>query len=81
MKFKGQKAGDQNCLNFCAQTKFNMRKVFVFSLAVLAFIPFTGCNQNTKTEGTSYTEDGFTAFSADTLANDIKILAGIDQSA
>ena len=36
---------------------------------------FIRCNQKTATAGSTYTEDGFAAFSADTLANDIKILA------
>jgi len=33
------------------------------------------CNSNTKTAESNYTEDGFAAFSADTLAYDINVLA------
>jgi len=52
-----------------------MRQAFIFSLLVLASIAFIRCNQNTATAGSSYTEDGFDAFNADTLAKDIKTLA------
>ena len=49
-----------------------MRKVLFFSF--IAFI-FISCNSNTQTAESNYTEDGFAVFSADTLANDIKVLA------
>ena len=49
-----------------------MRKVLFFSF--IAFIVIS-CNSNTQTDESNYTEDGFAVFSADTLANDIKVLA------
>jgi Zn-dependent M28 family amino/carboxypeptidase len=52
-----------------------MRQAFIFSIFILLAIVFIRCNQNTATAGRTYTEDGFAAFNADTLANDIKILA------
>jgi len=36
---------------------------------------FISCNSDTKPTESNYTEDGFASFSADTLANDIKVLA------
>jgi Zn-dependent M28 family amino/carboxypeptidase len=52
-----------------------MRKVLFSSLLGIVSFVFICCNSDTKTAGNSYTEDGFTAFSTDTIANDIKVLA------
>jgi len=52
-----------------------MRKVLFFSLAIFVSFIFIRCNPNTKTADSNYTEDGFAAFNADTLGNDIKVLA------
>ena len=51
-----------------------MRVLFFSFTSLLSFI-FISCNSNTKTAESNYTEDGFAAFSADTLANDINVLA------
>jgi Zn-dependent M28 family amino/carboxypeptidase len=52
-----------------------MRRVVFFSMICTLSIIFVCCNSNTKTAGSSYTEDGFSAFNADTLRHDITILA------
>ena len=52
-----------------------MRKVLFFSFASIVSLMIVSCDSNTKTADTSYTEDGFAAFNADSLANDIKVLA------
>jgi Zn-dependent M28 family amino/carboxypeptidase len=47
-----------------------------YSLPVLLVLAaLLGCNQNTKIAAGNESEDGFAAFSADTLAGDIKVLA------
>ena len=51
-----------------------MQKVLFFFLSILTAFIFS-CNSNTQTAGSNYTEDGFSGFSADTLRNDISILA------
>lgn len=48
-----------------------MRYFLSFCFLIVTVI---SCN-SPKTGGSSYTEDGFAAFSADTLANDIKVLS------
>ncbi|MBO9683791.1 MAG: M28 family peptidase [Flavisolibacter sp.] len=52
-----------------------MRKALFFILSILVSFIFIQCNSNTQTGGSSYTEDGFTGFSADTLRHDISVLA------
>ena len=51
-----------------------MRKIFISSILFSSLI-YISCNSDTRTAASNYTEDGFAAFSADTLANDIKVLA------
>jgi len=52
-----------------------MRKVLVFAFISIVSLTIICCDSNKKTTDSSYTEDGFAAFNADTLANDIKVLA------
>lgn len=51
-----------------------MRKIVLLPLTIIISIVFIRCHE-TATAGSSYTEDGFAAFSADTLAMDIKMLS------
>jgi len=52
-----------------------MTKLLFFSFTSIITFNFISCNSDTKTAGSNYSEDGFAAFSTDTLANDIKVLA------
>jgi Zn-dependent M28 family amino/carboxypeptidase len=52
-----------------------MRQFSIFSLFIVSSLLFIRCNQSTGTADSNYTEDGFNAFSADTLAKDIQMLA------
>jgi Zn-dependent M28 family amino/carboxypeptidase len=52
-----------------------MRRTLSILLISTISIFLVCCNSNTKTEGSTYTEDGFAAFNADTLRHDITVLA------
>ncbi|HEY6957003.1 MAG TPA: M28 family metallopeptidase [Flavisolibacter sp.] len=52
-----------------------MRRTLSILLISTISILLVCCNSNTKTEGSTYTEDGFAAFNADTLRHDITVLA------
>jgi Zn-dependent M28 family amino/carboxypeptidase len=52
-----------------------MRKVLFFFLIILVAFIAIRCNSNTQTAGSTYIEDGFAGFDADTLRSDISILA------
>ena len=52
-----------------------MRRTLSILLISTISIFLVCCNSNTKTEGSTYTEDGFAAFNTDTLRHDITVLA------
>lgn len=52
-----------------------MRQLFILISFVTSSFIFIRCNQNTSTAESNYTEDGFDAFSKDTLIRDIRTLS------
>ncbi|MGZ3938520.1 MAG: peptidase M28, partial [Flavisolibacter sp.] len=52
-----------------------MRRTLLFLTVCAATFILICCNSNTKTAGSTYTEDGFGGFNADTLRQDITVLA------